>query len=95
MDYWYILIIAIVCALFSSQIDSLLGDVIKSRKARNVLYGVVSCIMLAIIGVLIYSALSGTAYGSSNLFLVLGLSFLFVIGIIIGKLCVGRHRKTV
>ena len=95
MDYWYILIIAIVCALFSSQIDSLLGDVIKSRKARNVLYGVVSCIMLAIIGVLIYSALSGTAYGSSNLFLVLGLSFLFVIGIIVGKLCVGRHRKTV
>ena len=92
IEYWYIFLIAIICAIFSTQIDSILGKAIKNRKARNVLYGVVCCIMLAIIGVLIYSALAGTAYGSFTLPLVLGLSLLFLIGIIVGKSC-AKHQR--
>lgn len=92
IEYWYIFLIAIICAIFSNQIDCLLGKAIKNRKSQNILYGVVCCIMLAIIGFLIYGALAGTAYGNFTLPLVLGLSILFLIGIIVGKYCV-KHQS--
>ena len=57
-EYWYIFLIAIFCAIFSKQIDSVMARVIKGKKNRIVFYCVFCAVMLGIIGFLIYGALS-------------------------------------
>ena len=57
-DYWYIFLPAILCAIFSKQIDVIVAHVIKSGKKRAVFYCVFCAVMLGIIGFLIYGAMS-------------------------------------
>ena len=49
-EYWYIFLAAILCAVFSKQIDNLLSKAIKDSKKRAVLYCVIGAVMLAVIG---------------------------------------------
>ena len=57
-DSWYIFLIAILCAIFSKQIDAIVAHVIRSGKRRAVFYCGFCAVMLGIIGFLIYEALS-------------------------------------
>jgi len=47
-EYWYIFLAAILCAVFSKQIDNLLSKAIKDSKKRAVLYCVIGAVMLAV-----------------------------------------------
>ena len=91
--YWYIFLAAILCAVFSKQIDSLLARVIKDSKKRAVLYCVVGAVVLAVIGFFIYVALYAKSQGFLHTVILAMLPFsLFVIGIIAGK-CFGKARQ--
>lgn len=90
--YWYIFLAAILCAVFSKQIDSLLAKVIKDSKKRAVLYCVVGAVMLAVIGFFIYEALNTISQGLHTVILAILPISLFVIGIIFGK-CFGKARQ--
>lgn len=57
-DLWYLLFIAILCALFSKQIDAMMTRVIKDPRKRVVLLCVFCSVMLVIIGFLIHGALN-------------------------------------
>ena len=90
--YWYIFLAAILCAVFSKQIDSLLARVIKDSKKRAVLYCVVGAAALAVIGFFIYETLNAKSQGLHTVILAMLPFSLFVIGIIAGK-CFGKARQ--
>ena len=56
-EYWFIFLIAILCAIFSKQIDSMISRIIKKKKIRIVFYVVFCSVMLAIIVFILYSVL--------------------------------------
>ena len=56
-EYWFIFLIAILCSIFSKQIDSIMSRIIKNRKIRTVFYIVFCSIMLAVIVFILYSVL--------------------------------------
>lgn len=56
-DLWYLLFIAILCALFSKQMDAMMTRVIKDPRNRVVFLCVFCSVMLVIIGFLIDGAL--------------------------------------
>ena len=56
-EYWFIFLIAILCAIFSKHIDSIMSRIIKNRKIRTVFYIVFCSIMLAVIVFILYSVL--------------------------------------
>ena len=91
-EYWYIFLAAILCAVFSKQIDSLLAKAIKDNKKRAVLYCVIGAVMLAVIGFFIYEALNTISQGFHTVILAMLPFSLFVIGIIAGK-CLGKARQ--
>ena len=91
-EYWYIFLAAILCAVFSKQIDSLLARAIKDSKKRTVLYCVVGAVMLVVIGFFIYEALNTISQGLHTVILAILPFSLFVIGIIAGK-CFGKARQ--
>ena len=91
-EYWYIFLAAILCAVFSKQIDNLLAKVIKDGKKRAVLYCVVGAAMLAVIGFFIYEALNTISQGFHTVILAMLPFSLFVIGIVAGK-CFGKARQ--
>lgn len=91
--YWYFFLAAILCAIFSKQIDNFVARAIKDNKKRAVLYCIIGVVMLALIGLLIYQALSGiTQNGYIIVFSILPL-FLFGLGIVFGK-CFGKNRRS-
>lgn len=94
-EYWYIFLAAILCAVFSKQIDNLLAKAIKNSKKRVVLYCVIGAEMLAIIGFFIYEALNTISQGFHTVILAILPFFLFMIGIVAGKsFGKARQRKT-
>ena len=56
-EYWFIFLIAIFCAIFSKQIDSMMSRIIKNKKIRIVFYFVFCFVMLAVIVFILYSVL--------------------------------------
>ena len=52
-EYWFIFLIAILCAIFSKQIDSIMSRIIK--KNRTIFYIVFCSVMLAVIVFILYS----------------------------------------
>ena len=62
-EYWFIFLIAILCAIFSKQIDSMISRIIKKKKIRIVFYVVFCSVMLAVIVFILYSVLR-TYYNS-------------------------------
>ena len=56
-EYWFIFLIAILCAIFSKQIDSMMSRIIKNKKIRIVFYVVFCSVMLAVIVFILYSVL--------------------------------------
>ena len=56
-EYWFIFLIAILCAIFSKQIDSMMSRIIKNKKIRIVFYVVFCSVMLAVIVFSLYSVL--------------------------------------
>lgn len=56
-EYWFIFLIAILCAIFSKQIDSMISRIIKKKKIRIVFYVVFCSVMLAVIVFILYSVL--------------------------------------
>lgn len=91
-EYWYIFLAAILCVVFSKQIDNLFAKAIKDSKKRAVLYGVIGGIMLALIGFFIYGALNSITQGFHTVILSILPLTLFVIGIIAGK-CFSKARQ--
>lgn len=90
-EYWYIFL-AILCAVFSKQIDILLSKAIKDSKKRAVLYCVIGAVVLAVIGFFIYEALNTISQGIHTVLLAMLPFSLFVIGIVAGK-CFGKARQ--
>ena len=56
-EYWFIFLIAILCAIFSKQIDSMISRIIKKKKIRIVFYVVFCSVVLAVIVFILYSVL--------------------------------------
>lgn len=56
-EYWFIFLIAILCAIFSKQINSMIFRIIKKKKIRIVFYVVFCSVMLAVIVFILYSVL--------------------------------------
>ena len=56
-EYWFIFLIAILCAIFSKQINSMISRIIKKKKIRIVFYVVFCSVMLAVIVFILYSVL--------------------------------------
>ena len=56
-EYWFIFLIAILCAIFSKQIDSMMSRIIKNKTIRIVFYVVFCSVMLAVIVFILYSVL--------------------------------------
>ena len=84
-EYWYIFLIAILCAIFSKQIDNLVAKVIKDGKKRVIIYCVFCVIMLTVNCFLIYGALNTITKGFHTVILAALPILLFVIGIVVGK----------
>ena len=53
--YWFIFLIAILCAIFSKQIDSIMSRIIKNKKNRTIFYIFFCSVMLAVIVFILYS----------------------------------------
>ena len=81
-EYWYIFLLAILCGLFSKQIDRTMEKVIKDSKKRAVMYCAVGGIMLAVIGVFLYGALGSIMQSNHAALLALVPLFLFLVGIV-------------
>ena len=56
-EYWFIFLMAILCAIFSKQIDSIMSRIIKNKKIRTVFYVVFFSVLLAVIVFVLYSVL--------------------------------------
>ena len=54
-EYWFIFLIAILCAIFSKQIDSIVSRIIKNKKNRTIFYIAFCSVMLAVIVFILYS----------------------------------------
>ena len=54
-EYWFMFLIAILCAIFSKQIDSIMSRIIKSKKNRTIFYIAFCSVMLAVIVFILYS----------------------------------------
>lgn len=92
-EQWYILLAAILCAIFSKQIDYLVARTIKDSKKRAVLYCVSGAITLALIGLLIYQAWNGITRNEYIIILSILPLLLFGIGIIFVKYY-GKKRRS-
>ena len=83
--FWWIFAFAILCAIFSKQIDKALTKYISDCKKRAVVYCVVGAVALAVIGVLIYKATAVYADGWP-IVLVIAPAFIFIFAAVIGLL---------
>lgn len=93
-QYWYIFLLAILCGLFSKQIDRAMEKVIKDSKKRAVLYCVVGCVMLAVIGFFLYGTLGRIMQSNNAALLALVPLSLFLVGIVAGIwFAKARQRK--
>lgn len=93
-QYWYIFLLAILCALFSKQIDRAMERVIQDSKKRAVLYCIVGGVMLAIIGFFLYGALDSIMQNNHAVFLAIVPLSLFLVGIVAGIwFAKARQRK--
>lgn len=91
--YWYFFFAAILCAIFSKQIDNFVARAIEDNKKRAVLYCIIGAVMLALIGLLIYQTLSGIIEsGYIIIFSILPL-FLFGMGIVLVRYF-GKNRRS-
>lgn len=91
-QYWYIFLLAILCALFSKQIDRAMERVIKDSKKRAVLYCVVGGVMLAVIAFFLYGSLGQIMQSNHAALLALIPLSLFLVGIVAG-ICFTKVRK--
>ncbi|MBE6031895.1 MAG: hypothetical protein E7224_01700 [Clostridiales bacterium] len=57
-EYWWFFLIAILCALLSTQIDRGMARLIKDRKKRIVLFSIFCAAMIVVDVTLLYRALS-------------------------------------
>ena len=91
-QYWYIFLFAILCAVFSKQIDIVISKANKDSKKRAVLYCIVGGVALAVIGYLIYGAVQPFMQGHNAIALAIAPVSLFAVGIIAG-ICFAKARK--
>lgn len=93
-QYWYIFLLAILCALFSKQIDRTMARAIKDSKKRAVLYCIVGGVMLAVIGFFLYGALGCIMQNNHAALLAIVPLSLFLVGIVSGTwFAKARQRK--
>ncbi len=90
-EYWWIFALAILCAVFSKQIDRTLAKLITDSRKRAVVYCVVGAVALAVIGVFIYKATAVYAGGWSVAIAIAPVS-IFIVAAVIG-LIYGRSRN--
>ena len=90
--YWYLLLIAILCAAFSQRIDSLFQHAVKDSKQRAMLYAVIGGIFLFILGFWTYTSLHSVTQTIPALMVSSTPVILFLIGLMFGKYF-GRKRK--
>lgn len=90
-EYWWIFVGAVLCAIFSKQIDRVFERFVKDSKKRAVWYCITGVVCLAVMGIFVYMAWSETI-GNVALLIAFIPVGLFIIGVTVGIL-VGKARQ--
>ena len=91
-EYWYIFVFAIMCAVFSKQIDKAFARAIKDSKKRAAVYCVAGAVFLGIIGFFIYKAVNVIS-GDFAILIASAPCVLFVVAAILGFMFVKQRQK--
>ncbi len=90
-EYWWIFVGAVLCCIFSKQLDRAFEKVVKDSKKRAIWYCVTGAICLSVLGIFIYKAWSETI-GSMAFLIAIGPVGLFLIALAIGVAC-GKAKQ--